>query len=201
MRRVMTALSAMAMVALAATGAFASGQALTFDNGNSDPAIWGGTWANWNSPTATTGGAVWLKTGSGAPIQYPSAAGDINMQLNIQAPAPYGWYTATTLLLSDGSAVGDMTIFGSGYPGFFIDCTWQTYEIPGTDLFSGPYNHYNMEVYAWTGSYNTYGAALAAATTHTPGVYVGDSGVFNQSVPYGGGGPPPIPGDVTTCRH
>ena len=41
-----------------------------------------------------------------------------------------------------------------------------------------------MELYVWTGNYNTYAAALTAATAHTPGVYVADSGVFNQSVPY-----------------
>jgi hypothetical protein len=195
MRRAVTTLSVMAMVLLAATAAFAAGQQISLDNGNSDPIVWGGTYANWNSPTATTGGALWLKTGSGPAVQYPYSAGDINIQFLIQAPAPYGWTTMATLLLSDHTADGDMTAFGPGYDGFFFDLSGNAYEIPGTNNFTGPYNHYNARLYFWTGNYNTYADALTAATAHTPGVYVADSGVFNQSVPYGS--PPPIPGDVS----
>ena len=98
------------------------------------------------------------------------------------------------MLLSNHTADGDTTVFGPGYDGFFFDNSGTGYDIPGTNQFTGPYNHYNMEVYFWTGSYNTYAAAYAAAQAHTAGVYVGDTGVFNQFVPYGS--PPPIPGDV-----
>ena len=46
-----------------------------------------------------------------------------------------------------------------------------------------------MELYAWTGAYNTFADAVAHNT------YVAYSGVFSQYVGYGE--PPPIPGDLT----
>ena len=89
MRRVMTALSVIAMAVLAATGAFAV-QQVYLDNGNSDPLVRGGPGdaVNWYSPTATIGGALWLKTGGGVPVLYPDTAGDVNVELKVQAPAP-----------------------------------------------------------------------------------------------------------------
>ena len=61
--------------------------------------------------------------------------------------------------------------------------------IPGTDIFTGPYNHYDMELYAWTGVYDTFSDAVA----HN--AYAAYSGIFSQYV--GFGMPPPIPGDLT----
>ena len=49
----------MAIVMLAATAGYPIGeQQIFFDNGNSDPNVWGqpSDAVNWNSPTATVGG-------------------------------------------------------------------------------------------------------------------------------------------------
>jgi hypothetical protein len=112
----------------------------------------------------------------------------------VDAPGGYGWTPVRTLLLSDHTADQDVSFFVShGYSGMFW--IWTTVpvtapEIPGTSNVTGPYNHYNMEVYAWSGAYDTYADALAH------GEYVADSGVFNQFVPYGA--PPPPPPDLTS---
>ena len=187
MRSVMTALGVMAIVVLGASAVFANPpqQILVADDG-SDPNGWGHSASpGWYSSTATTGGALWIDTGSG-PVQY-NIDTDVNVQLLVDAPAPYGWTAVATYLLSDGSANGDETDFYPD-PGLFLCTSAPDPSIPGTDFLTGPYASYNMELYVWTGNYNTYTAAVASRTL---GVYVADSGVFNQSVPFGS--PPPFP--------
>ena len=204
MRNVATVFVVMGVVTLMAMSAFAGGQQITFDNGNGDPDVWGNAsdTANWNSPTATTGGALWLQTGSGPPVQYPSSAGDLNMELWIDVPngaGGFAWTRLTTLLLSAtdypsagnnwvGAASGDMTAFGPNYPGFFLDNSGNGYEVPNTNDLSGPYSSYQVQFYVWAGPYNTFTAAAAA------GEPVAYTGAFTQPVPFGE--PPPIPGDV-----
>ncbi len=188
MRRGMRALSAVAIVALAAGAAFAS-QLVEVSNTAQDPLFEGpGSPATFYSPMATAWGALWMNTGSG-PFQYDIDQ-DINVQLNVQAPAPYGWTTIATYLVSDGTAKGDETTWNSpdqfNYPGMFtcgnsLEAGDPT--IPGTGSGPGPSDQYNMELYIWTGNYTTYAAAQAAAAAHTAGAYIADSGVFNETVP------------------
>ena len=51
---------------------------------------------NFTSPTATTDGALWIKTGSGAPVWLSQ---DVNMQLNWRPTPTSAWTTITTLSL------------------------------------------------------------------------------------------------------
>ncbi len=196
MRHAMIAWNAMVMILLAASAAFATGQQVYLDNGNGDPNVWGNPSdaANWNSPTATSDGALWLQTGGGAPVQYPYRAGDLNLELWVNAPNGSGgfvWSRLVTLLTSApsdqyadasnnwiGTGFGDITFFGPNYPGFFDDFSETAYQIPGTSNTTGPYDSFQMELYAWMGNYSSFSTAAAA------GQPVADSGVFTQSVPF-----------------
>ncbi len=192
MRHVMVCFAVTAAVLVSADRAQAQvDQQIQVANDGSDPNGWGYPASpGWYSPIATTGGALWINTGNG-PVQYNLDA-DVNLQLKVQAPAPYGWTTLATMLLSDGTAKDDITAFYPDPGGFYSD---NLPAIPGTNNVSGPNYAFNMQLYFWTGNYNTYGAAQAAAAAKTPGVYVADSGVFSQYVPYGA--PPPIPMSLT----
>jgi hypothetical protein len=186
----------MVMILLAASAAFATGQQVYLDNGNGDPNVWGNASdaANWYSPTATSDGALWLQTGSGAPVQYPYSAGDVNLELWVDVPdgsGGFAWSRLVTLLTSVpsdqyadasnnwiGTGFGDITFLGEGEPGFFDDYNEIAYQIPGTSNTTGPYDSFQMELYAWLGNYSSFSAAAAA------GQPVADSGVFTQSVPF-----------------
>ncbi len=194
-------LGVLAMVAMAASIARATttNQAIGIDNMDSD-------WytnepAEWNSPTATTNGAAWIKTGSGSPVQLTQS---VNTQLLMDTPG--GWAIIGTTLLSVasgtaasasngwvGSTVNDCSAY---YPGLFFNGGSANYPIPGTSTTTGPSNSYEAEVYFWTGLYNTYADAYAAAEAHTPGVYVADSGQFLEAVQPYTSGPPAFPEDL-----
>jgi hypothetical protein len=175
----------MAVAVLAAGAVFASPpQQMQVGNSDLDP-YWGslnsGNLANWNSPTATTAGALWINTGSG-PVLY-NLNEDVDVQLVVQCPAPYGWTTLATYLLSDGTANGDVTNWTPNPGGFY--CNGSVIDIPGTDEGgSSPvvYPSFPMQLYVWTGDYNSYSAAAVASAAHTPGAYLAYSGVFNQAV-------------------
>ena len=102
MRRLAVVFAVATVVAMAASAAFAQGdQQIQLNNRNSDP-----KWSTytpkpdgtlWNSPTATTGGALWLNNGSS--VALLPATQDINLELWAQAPAPYGWTRLVTDLL------------------------------------------------------------------------------------------------------
>jgi hypothetical protein len=202
----MTALSAVVIWALAASAALA--YQIQFTNVYGCPGFYlsgASNAANWYSPIATTGGALWINTGRG-PVLYgtndESPQTDFNMQLNVEIGST--WETAATYLLSngtssstnsDGSTNGGATYDftgwnypGSYYPGMF----WAQYpNLPGIPNTPAYYSaSYNMELYFWTGNYNTYAAAQAAAQAETPGVYIADSGIFNQELL----GAPYVPG-------
>ena len=164
-----------------AISAHAADQTVVISNWTNDPAYFSASAADWYSPIATTGGALWINTGGG-PVLYNLNA-DVNIQLNVEAPG--GWTTVATLLLGNGTAKGDITGEASGYPGMFWASNSQSpAAIPGTNAATGPYPDFNVEIYFWTGNYSTYAAAEAAAAG-TPGVYTADSGIFNQYVPFG----------------
>jgi hypothetical protein len=174
MRSILTILSALALLALATsnTGATTYYASITFDNTDN--------MYNTPNPNATTGGFLWINTGGGPAL----ANNDVNMQL-LGGTSPTSLSVCpiapnctpppsnTTLLLSDGTADGDVTAFGNGV---FIDNSCQTYAVPGS-TFAGTYY---FQLFAWSGMYNTYAAAVAASAAGTPGVYVGETPVFQN---------------------
>jgi hypothetical protein len=148
------------------------------------------------NPSATTGGLVWIDTGSG-PAKLNE---DINMQflcggaqntlaglLNLNyTPNLANGPQYSTFLLSDGTATGIGTFFGSG---IFLDpngIEWVTYQ---TSTLT-PQTKFYFQIKAWTGSYNTYDDAYAASAAGTPGVYVGKTPVFINLTATGIGFPP-----------
>ena len=74
MRCVMVTFTVAATVLYAASGYANGEQQISFDNGKRRPGDLGrrARLDQLELPTATTGGALWLKTGSGPPVQYPS---------------------------------------------------------------------------------------------------------------------------------
>ena len=98
---------AMAIAALAGSAAFAQEQ-VEVSNVPQDPSFYPpGSPATFYSPITTTGGALWINTGSG-PALY-AIDQDVNVQLNVNDPfaSPAGWTTIATFLNSDGTATGD----------------------------------------------------------------------------------------------
>jgi hypothetical protein len=133
----------------------------------------------WNDPTATRGGALWIDIGNGPVL---NGQFDVNVQLDCNAPDGHGgfaWVTLGKILLSDGSAEGDVTWMGSDCVGMFFEIDGTQYDIPNTDLETGPYSFYWMRLYFWTGTENSY---AEAAEAHE---YLGDSGEFRQAVGIG----------------
>jgi hypothetical protein len=193
MRYIISVFALAAVVLLPANGALANGeQQLSLGNLYE----WGGV--NWNSPAATTGGAIWIQTGS-TPVMLENQ--DVNALLRINAPDGSGeftWITLATLLLStpEGSGyfdaqnnwIGDAKGINSwwGTPGLIWDPSCTCYGIPNTSNETGPYDHLQIELYLWCGNYDTFAAAAAA------GQPVAYSGLGNQLVFIRD---PPIPPD------
>ena len=104
----MIAWNAMVMILLAASAVFATGQQVYLDNGNGDPNVWGNPSdaANWNSPTATSDGALWLQTGGGGRSNIPIALGTLIWNCGSTQPtAPAGSWVARGHLV-DKRAIG-----------------------------------------------------------------------------------------------
>ncbi len=196
MRRLMTVLSVTTIVLLAANGAFAD----TFQTGN-----WYFFLSNWNNggggyglgpsfnlptgPTATTDGAIWVKTGS----TYALNTQDVNIELDFRpAPDQAPVLITNTVLLSTGVAHHDVVLNDSGYcyPGYFsneangIGSTRDVnapYLVTGnnvnnmywlpTALNADPTN-FQFDLYFWQGSETSYTAAYNA------GEKVGTTGWF-----------------------
>ena len=211
MRRVLTILSAATIVAFAVGAAQATDTAYwdsapngtayfvfsNQDNGSLYVNGYGGS-PNYDSYTATSGGAMWLKTGTPPPVLLSE---DVNMELDWRPNSSSSWTMITTLLTtpptgySVGSAYGSCwgDSFWGGYaPGTFGDLSDNGEGIPAPvsnyEESSGSYclpgsvglnfNLFQFELYAWTGSYSDYPTARAASAAGTPGIYVGDSGLF-----------------------
>jgi hypothetical protein len=139
-------------------------------------------------PTATTHGYYWLDTGSGPNLLVQ----DVNLEFlggttpgSLVDLVTYGSSgrpinTPALFLLSNPvgtpqSAIGWSIVASYGhipgycYEGILSDPIGTNFGIPGVV----PDGIYPTEIRAWTGSYSTYAAALAAATAHVPGAYVG----------------------------
>jgi hypothetical protein len=205
MRQVLTILGAATVVVFAVGAACASywdtapnGTAyLAFSNqDNATLYIWGyGGSPNYGDYTATTGGGLWIKTGTAPPVLL---AEDVNLELSWRPNSTAPWTMITTLLTTpppgytQGSAYDSN--WGPNYPGMWNDVSGAgntvgdpnpvsnyivgagEYCLPGSAGLT--FNLFQFELYAWTGNYSDYPSALAASVAGTPGVYVADSGAF-----------------------
>ena len=181
------------------------------DNGSLYFFDYGGS-PNYDSYTATSGGAMWLKTGTAPPVLLSE---DVNMQLDWRPNSNSPWTTITTLLTTpppgytQGSAYGSNwgdSFWGSLFPGLFGDLSDNGEGIPAPvsnyEVSSGEYclpgsagldfSQFQFELYAWTGGYGDYPSALAASAAGTAGIYVADSGAFLANP----GGDPSVVGGI-----
>ena len=164
-----------------------------------------GTGTNWNSPTATTDGAVWIKSGTSL-VQVST---DLNMALYWRRTRAIAGPRSSAILLNNqnntSNGAGGPYAHASGYTdvtgsippdGYFLDPHaapgWGTrpahssykfggggYYLPVTgSSFAG--EQFRMQ--AWTGNYPSYAAAVAgyAGGDHT--VLVGDTGANGFAV-------------------
>jgi hypothetical protein len=131
-----------------------------------------GTNPNWDSATATTGGAFWIQ-------DYPGNPGDVlipkgtGVMLDLWADSPtVGW--------TDTGAASNVAppIAGVLYTG--LGC-----QVPDTGGVNR--SSYQFELYVWTGSETTWSQAV------DDGEYVADSGVFVNPTS-NGSDVPPFPG-------
>ncbi len=180
----MTVLSVTAIVLLAANATFAQMQtgnwyfALSnWDNGGGGYGL-GPSFNLPTGPTATTDGAIWVKTRS----TYALNTQDVNIALDFRtAPGQPTVLITDTVLLSTGVATHDVVLNSSGacYPGYFSNeyngvgatrdvnapylvtqSTNNFYWLP-TALEANPTN-FQFDVYFWRGTETSYAAAAAA---------------------------------------
>jgi len=124
-----------------------------------------------NDPKATTGGLFWIQ------LQGATTASLLNQDVNavLWAGASATSLTAIdTLLLSNGSAAGDITFLGSGV---FTDNSGNGYAVPGVGTGGSGF----FQIQAWTGNYSTLAAAQAAQAGGAV-VYTGSDTVFSSAV-------------------
>jgi hypothetical protein len=108
----------------------------------------------------------------------PNTTQDLNLVLLEGSTAATATTPIATLLLSDGTASGDISVFG-----FIYDNSGTVYPTPAASVY--------FQIEAWTGTqYNSYAAALASGVT---GEFAGTSAVFNETIP----GPPNTPPALT----
>jgi len=151
-----------ALLAVTALGVFAQGTTVWDSSANSDAGA-----------AATSNGQWWINTGSGATLLNA----DVNAEL-FGGTVSGSLQPLATLLLSNGSAAGDITFYGHGK---FLDNSGNEYNVPG----SAANGNAILMIEAWTGAFSSYAAASAG------GAYVGTTGEFTQKL---GGAGTPAPG-------
>ncbi len=150
----------------------ASGQGLVYLDGSNNSSI---------SPTATSNGRVFFESGGSTTIDNST---DINIELAYGTTASNVSLAnaVTTLLLSSTqsegngtlgetlSAAGDISVFGGGR---IFDASGTGYQFPTLT----PNTYVYFEIFAWTGNFSSYSAALASGTA-----MAGSSGVFEEQL-------------------
>jgi hypothetical protein len=153
---------------------------------NCDPNLPGSPPGPSQGPYAATGGAVWIQTGSAAPVAVDF---DLNLEFmySTSASGPFAdlvslkdGTTPAVLLLSNGTADNwfiahqyedpGTGLYYPGYWGIFTPPSTdvEPWGIPGTDA-SG---YYYTKVRAWTGDFDSFAAATAG------GASFAESGAF-----------------------
>jgi hypothetical protein len=195
MRRAMTVLGVMAVLVMAASAAQASAFAFCTPGniGNCDADFPGSPPGPSQGPYAATGGAIWIKTGSAAPVAVDF---DINLEFMYSTTGANGTYadlislndqaTPALLLLSNHTADNWMMVHsyenpegGVSYPGYWgifsaPSTDNQAWGIPGTSASA----YYYTKLRAWTGNFDSYAAAVAG------GAYVAESSPFQTHFAY-----------------
>ena len=116
------------------------------------------------SPTATTGGLWFVSTGGNTSLLNV----DVNAVLYGSATQTGTFAPLATLLLSNGTASGDITFFGAGQ---FQDQSGVPYSVTGAGTSAFFY------IQAWEGNFNTLSAAELAGVP----VYDGSvNGIFSN---------------------
>jgi len=135
-----------------------------------------------SSPTATANGLFWIAQG-GQPTLLQT---DVNATL-WGGSSPTTMSALETLLLSDGTAIGDITFFGNG---LFTDPGEASLSVPGVPpgSLAVPSLGY-FQIAAWSGTASTYAAALAQG-----GNYTGETPVFQTPVGIAGAAPASLTG-------
>jgi len=126
---------------------------------------------------AASGGLIW--THDWGQWETTLLNQDVNATLWGGSTA-YNLRPLVTLLLSDGSALTDITWLGNG---LFSDPNGLSYVVPGTN--PGDMGFFRVQV--WAGNYNSYAAALAAGfpwwgNPNAPDVLTGQTPVFANPV-------------------
>ena len=177
MRRVMTGLGVLVVLIFAANAADASAFAYC-DPGNlenCDPNLPGNPPGPSQGPYASTGGAVWIQTGSAVPVAVDF---DLNLEFlySTSANGPFAdlvslndGTTPAVLLLSNHTADNwfiahqyEDPSSGTYYPGYWgifaaSSTGVEAWGIPGTSA-SG---YFYTKIRAWTGNFNSFAAATA----------------------------------------
>jgi hypothetical protein len=200
MRRFVVVLSVLAIVAMSSSAVFAQFhfgnyyfQFSNWDNGGGVGS--GPAWVLPTGPTATTDGAIWVKTGS----TYALNREDFNAEIDFRDLSTGGTiYTITnTYLRSTGVAYEDVAFGGdpnNAYPGYWLGADGATgwgnnnpdssspyrmvangngmYYVPTADFADSTNFQFRLKI--WQGT--TYNSYDAAAATHS--VDVADSGWF-----------------------
>ncbi len=145
---------------------------------------------NFTNPNATTDGALWIQTGTAAPVWLDQ---DVNLRLDWRPNSGAAWTTITTLLTTPPSGYTRGTAWNctGAYAGYFLDASgpgndqglpsspgayYQSagqYFLPGTSTIDrNDWTQFQFDLSAWTGTATTFPAAVAA------GAQVADSGAF-----------------------
>ena len=216
MRRVVLALSVLAIATLVAGNVWATTATWAFEpdnyfnNGSVYPQIPNDSVSGYYQtlpygPTATEDGFIWLKTGSGSPSLFGGSSLTVACYYKNTTGANGGWTFEETENADCSSYPGQFVAgepitvasdVSSGGDGRYVAdnnlAIVGTETIPTTDLGGTlvTWNQTKFYLQMWTGSYTTYAAANAASAAGTPGVYVAQSAPFLADL--GGGGEAPF---------
>lgn len=113
-------------------------------------------------PSATSGGQWFLQNGGTTSL----LATDVNAEL-LGGTSATSLAPLATLLLSNGSATGDITFYGNGS---FSDQSGNPYSVAGATTSA------YFQIEAWTGNYSSYAAAV------TGGAFTAQTAPFQNPV-------------------
>jgi hypothetical protein len=201
MRR-FVALCVVAIVALSSSAAFAGFEFgnwyFVFSNWDNGGGVGNGpAWVLPTGPTATSDGAIWMKTGPG-PSDYELNWHDFNAEIDFKDLSTGGqvYVITNTYLLSTGVANVDVNFNepetpAGAYPGYWLGADGATgwgnnspdpspYRMSTGEFYlptalNAPRTGFRLDLKIWLGNYNSFADAQAA------GAYGADSGWFTPA--------------------
>jgi len=112
----------------------------------------------------------------------PNNTADLNLELLYGTTASTVNGAVVTLLLSSSANPSTGTIGGTYTAAGDISAIGGAINDNSQTIYSLPLGTYFFQVEAWTGSYSTYAAALAASQGGVAGAYAGASSVFSAAI-------------------